>query len=192
MGTSGSEGGPGKPTSRKADRAPRSDPYTCVATWAGVVYVAFVIDAFSRRIVGWKAATTMQTQLVLDALEMSIFTREQEGITDLTGLIHHTDAGSQGGFNWSSQHLDDGGVDGQASWVDEGVDGKGSDEVAGEAVASSRRGAPVLARDPEGADQRERCDRCWRVASGRHPLVPRSWRHAHVHADPTVAPLLVF
>jgi putative transposase len=78
--------------------------FTYVATWAGVVYVAFVIDAFSRRILGWKAATTMQTQLVLDALEMAIFTREQEGITDLTGLIHHNDAGSQTRLNRWSQH----------------------------------------------------------------------------------------
>ena len=46
--TSGSEGGPGKPTERKAGSAPRSDPYTYVATWPGVVYVAFIIDAFSR------------------------------------------------------------------------------------------------------------------------------------------------
>jgi hypothetical protein len=77
-----------------------------VATWSGTVYVAFVIDAFSRRILGWKAATTMRTELVLDALEMAIFTREQEGITDLAGLVHHNDAGSQGGINWSSQHLE--------------------------------------------------------------------------------------
>jgi putative transposase len=69
--------------------------FTYVATWSGTVYVAFVIDAFSRRILGWKAATTMRTELVLDALEMAIFTREQEGITDLAGLVHHNDAGSQ-------------------------------------------------------------------------------------------------
>src|SRR5690554_7654570 len=47
-------------------------------------------------------------------------------------LFPYTTLFRSGGFNWSSQHLDDGGVDGQASWVDEGVDGKGSDEVAGE------------------------------------------------------------
>jgi hypothetical protein len=68
MGTSGSEGGPGKPTSRKADRAPRPDPYTYVSTWSGWVYVAFVTDAYARRILGWRCGTTMSTQLVLDAL----------------------------------------------------------------------------------------------------------------------------
>ena len=49
--------------------------FTYVATWSGMVYVAFVIDAFSRRIVGWRAATSMTTDLVLDALEMAIWTR---------------------------------------------------------------------------------------------------------------------
>ncbi|MGH8833537.1 MAG: IS3 family transposase, partial [Actinomycetes bacterium] len=68
---------------------------TYVSTWAGFVYVAFVLDAFSRRILGWKAATSMRTELVLDALEMAIWTRAQAGIADLSGLIHHTDAGSQ-------------------------------------------------------------------------------------------------
>lgn len=69
--------------------------FTYVATWVGFVYVAFVLDAFSRRILGWKAATSMRTELVLDALEMAIWTREQAGVTDLTGLVAHTDAGSQ-------------------------------------------------------------------------------------------------
>jgi putative transposase len=53
--------------------------FTYVATWAGVVYVAFVIDAFSRRIVGWKADTTMKTSLVLDTLEMALWVRDHEG-----------------------------------------------------------------------------------------------------------------
>ena len=48
----------------------------------------------------------MTTALVLDALEHALFTRAREGVSDLTGLISHSDAGSQGGFNWSSQHLD--------------------------------------------------------------------------------------
>lgn len=60
-----------------------------------MVYVAFVIDAFSRRVIGWRAARSMTTALVLDALEHAIFTRAQQGITDLTGLVAHSDAGSQ-------------------------------------------------------------------------------------------------
>ena len=69
--------------------------YTYVPAWAGMVYVAFVIDAYSRRILGWRAATTMRTALVLDALEQALWTRRREGRGDLAGLIHHTDAGSQ-------------------------------------------------------------------------------------------------
>jgi len=70
----------------------------------GFVYVAFVIDAYSRRIVGWRAARSMTTDLVLDAVEHAFFTRVQDGTTSLHGLIAHSDAGSQGGFNVSSQH----------------------------------------------------------------------------------------
>jgi putative transposase len=127
--------------------------FTYVATWAGMVYVAFVIDAYARRILGWRADTSMRTSLVLDALEMAIWTRDRAGVADLTGLIHHTDAGAQGGFNWSSQHLDCGGVDGSAGGVDEGVDGQVADEVAGGAGASAGCRAVVLARDSQGADQ---------------------------------------
>ena len=54
--------------------------FTYVATWSGVVYVAFVIDVFCRRIVGWRAATTMRTSLVLDTLEMALWTRERAGL----------------------------------------------------------------------------------------------------------------
>ena len=63
-----------------------------VATWAGVAYVRFVVDAFSRMIVGWRVAAHMRTQMVLDALEMA---RGSRG-AHLGGLVAHTDAGSQG------------------------------------------------------------------------------------------------
>ena len=59
-----------------------------------MVYVAFVIDAFSRRIIGWRCARSMSTPLVLDALEHAFFICERQGITDLTGLISHSDGGS--------------------------------------------------------------------------------------------------
>ena len=64
---------------------------TYVATWAGVAYVCFIIDAFSRRIVGWRVAAHMRTSMVLDALEMA---RASRG-THLAGLVAHSDAGSQ-------------------------------------------------------------------------------------------------
>lgn len=64
--------------------------FTYVATWTGWVFVAFVIDVFSRMIVGWRAATSMSAGLVLDALEQAIWARRITG-----GLIHHSDKGSQ-------------------------------------------------------------------------------------------------
>ena len=82
---------------------------TYVSTWSGWVYVAFVIDAYARRIIGWRCGSSMSTQLVLDALEQAVWTREREG-RSLESVVAHTDRGSQGGFNWSSQHLDHGGV----------------------------------------------------------------------------------
>jgi len=66
--------------------------FTYCSTWSGIVYVAFIIDVYSRRLVGWKAARSMTTALVLDALNMAAWTRRHTG---LDGLICHTDAGSQ-------------------------------------------------------------------------------------------------
>jgi transposase InsO family protein len=65
--------------------------FTYCPTWSGIVYVAFVIDVLSRRLVGWKAARTMTTPLVLDALNMAAWTRRH---TTLDGLVCHSDAGS--------------------------------------------------------------------------------------------------
>jgi putative transposase len=68
--------------------------FTYVATWSGTVFTAFVSDVFSRRIVGWRTATSMPTELPLDALEMALWTRARaEEVVD--GLVHHSDAGSQ-------------------------------------------------------------------------------------------------
>jgi putative transposase len=64
---------------------------TYVATWSGFVYVAFVIDAFSRFIVGWQTSRSLRTDLPLDALEMAIWHRQAQ----LEGLVHHSDRGSQ-------------------------------------------------------------------------------------------------
>jgi putative transposase len=69
--------------------------FTYVPAWSGMVYVAFVIDAYSRQILGWRAATAMRTALVLDALEQAIWTRQSGGAPSLAGLICHHDAGSQ-------------------------------------------------------------------------------------------------
>jgi putative transposase len=73
---------------------------TYVATWSGFVYVAFVVDAFSRFLVGWQASRSLRTDLALDALEMAIWRRQAQ----LDGLVHHSDRGSQRRFKGSSQH----------------------------------------------------------------------------------------
>ena len=72
---------------------------TYIRTWNGFVYLAFILDCYSRRIVGWQLATHMRTELVLDALEMANGLRRPGG-----GLIAHSDRGSQRRFNRSSQH----------------------------------------------------------------------------------------
>ena len=69
-------------------------PHTYVPTWIGFVYVAFVLDLYSRRIVGWRVSSSLRTELALDALEHGIWTRQHEG-HDLTGMIHHSDRGVQ-------------------------------------------------------------------------------------------------
>lgn len=85
--------------------------FTYVRTWAGFVYVAFIVDVFAQRIVAWHASTSKATDLVMIPLRMALWERDRQGHPAIPGeLIHHSDAGSQGGFNWSSQHLDHGGV----------------------------------------------------------------------------------
>jgi putative transposase len=71
---------------------------TYVPTWAGFLYVAVVIDVFSRRVVGWSMAGHLRTELIRDALDMAISRRRPSD-----GLIHHSDRGTQGGFKGSSQ-----------------------------------------------------------------------------------------
>lgn len=66
--------------------------FTYVATWGGFVFVAFVIDVFARRIVGWRVSASMRTDFVLDALEQAIHARGHDA---LTGLVHHSDQGVQ-------------------------------------------------------------------------------------------------
>jgi transposase InsO family protein len=73
---------------------------TFLPTLAGFLYLAVVLDAWSRRIVGWAFSADLKTRVVLDALDMAIVARKPDNV------VHHSDRGSQGGFKWSSQHLD--------------------------------------------------------------------------------------
>jgi transposase InsO family protein len=81
--------------------------FTYVATWAGFVYVAFVIDVFARRIVGWRVSSSMRTDFVLDALEQAIYAR---GGTLPAGLVHHSDQGTQYLSMRYTDRLADGGI----------------------------------------------------------------------------------
>ena len=80
--------------------------FTYVATWQGFVYVAFVIDVYARRIVGWRVSRSPHAGFVLDALEQAVHQRQPGA-----GLVHHSDRGSQGRFNRSSQRFQTGDSD---------------------------------------------------------------------------------
>jgi putative transposase len=103
-------------------------PYTYLRCWEGLVFFAFVIDAYSRMIVGWQLASHMRTDLVLDALRMALGQREAGADVE---LIHHSDRGSQGGFNRSSQHLDQEVAHGTGEGLGSSCDGAGADAIAG-------------------------------------------------------------
>ena len=77
--------------------------FTYCSTWSGIVYVAFIIDVYSRRLVGWKAARSMTAPLVVDALNMAAWSRRH---TTFDGLVCHTDAGSQKYTSLAKIHID--------------------------------------------------------------------------------------
>jgi len=78
-----------------------------VATWAGCCSVGFIIDAFSRAIVGWPVATSLRAELAPDALELAVWARQDTG---LDGLVHHSDRGVQYLSVRSTQRLADEGA----------------------------------------------------------------------------------
>src|SRR5687768_15094406 len=139
------------------------------------VYVAFVIDAFARRIVGWRVSRTAHASFVLDALEQALHERQP---TYRGGLVHHSDRGSQGGLNRSSQRFDGGGCDGHEeaavgsmwaaaiafTWSPTGVDAEGA--------------PAVLDVHRKGDEQRSGCVQGRRVAACGDQMVPGGGRHA--------------
>ena len=117
-----------------APRAPNQlwvADFTYVPTWSGMVYVAFVIDAYARRILGWRAATTMTTALVLDALDQAVWTRHRDGVKDLAGLIHHNDAGSQYTSIAFTNRLTEAGIDSSVGSVGDAFDNALAETVIG-------------------------------------------------------------
>ena len=102
-----------------------------MSTWSGMVYVAFVIDAYARRILGWRASTSMRTDLVLDTIEHAIWTRARDGVTDLSGLVHHNDAGTQYTSIAFTERLAAAGVDASVGNVGDALDNALAESVIG-------------------------------------------------------------
>jgi putative transposase len=96
--------------------------FTYVAAWCGIVYVAFVVDVYSRAIVGWAAATHKRARLVLDALQMALWRRDRDGRPAGPGLVHHSDAGSQYTSFAFTAHLIEAGIDASIGTVGDALD----------------------------------------------------------------------
>jgi putative transposase len=104
---------------------------TYVSAWSGWVYVAFVTDAYARRIRGWRTSTSMSMQLVLDAIEHAIWTRGRHGVIDLGGVIHHTDAGSQYTAVRFSERLTEAGISASVGSVGDSFDNALAETING-------------------------------------------------------------
>jgi len=101
--------------------------FTYVPTWAGMVYVAFVIDVFARRIVGWRASQTASAQFVLDALEQAVHMRRPTE----PGLIHHSDRGVQYVSIKYTERLVDAGIEPSVGSVGDSYDNALAETVIG-------------------------------------------------------------
>jgi transposase InsO family protein len=100
--------------------------FTYVATWAGFVYVAFVIDVYARRIVGWRVSRSMHTDLVLDALEQALHARRPGA-----GLIHHSDHGVQYLSIRYSERLAQNGVEASVGSIGDSYDNAMAETIIG-------------------------------------------------------------
>lgn len=199
----GLAGLPGRPKYRKIPNTPtasdlvnrdfaRTEPnrlwltdITEHRTREGKVYCAVVLDAFSRRVVGWSIDSSQTASLVVNALGMAIENRQAEGV------VIHSDHGTQGELNRSSQHLSMMEVAGGATAAVGRQGASPGDAVAGAAGAGSSCGARVLASDRAGQEHRGRLRRCRRVDPRRVALVPARWRHGASESCRTDRPLLV-
>jgi len=167
--------------------------FTYCRTWAGFVYVAFIVDVFAQRIVAWHASTSKATDVVMIPLRMALWQRHREGHPVLPGeLIQHSDAGSQGGFKWSSQHL--------VEEVEQWPMGHVSRRFARIGGRSRRRdvrwwrGGRIgsgSGRPSAGGDDRGRGSSGRRVLACRVPLAPPRWRRESCAASDGLGPVPV-
>ena len=117
---------------------------TYVVTWAGFVYVAFVIDVFARRIVGWRVSNSLRTGLALDALEQALHARPRR-----SGLVHHSDRGVQYLAIRYTERLKDAGIEPSVGSVGDSYDNALAESVIGlfKTEVIHRKG-PWRGRDP--------------------------------------------
>ncbi len=108
--------------------AKRTSDFTYVATWQGFVYVAFVIDAFARRIVGWRASRTAHASFVLDALDQALHDRRP---VKRGGLVHHSDRGSQYVSIRYSERLAEAGIEPSVGSVGDSYDNALAETING-------------------------------------------------------------
>jgi putative transposase len=101
---------------------------TYVATWRGFVYVAFVIDAYARRIVGWRVSNALRTDLALDALEQALYDRQVERHSS---LVHHSDRGVQYLSIRYTERLADAGIEPSVGTVGDSYDNALAETVIG-------------------------------------------------------------
>ena len=154
---------------------------TYVSTWSGFVYTAFVIDAFSRAIVGWRVSSSLRAELALDALEMAIWSRRA---ADLGGLIHHSDRGSQYlAIRYTERLADEGAV------TSVGSKGDSYDNALAETVNGLYKTELIRARGPwRTADQVELATAAWvswwneqRLHSACGDIPPAEFEAAYHH-----------
>ncbi len=159
---------------------------TYLRTGEGWLYLAAVQDTYSRQIVGWSMATNMRATLVVDALQMALH-RRRPG----PGLIHHSDQGSQGGFNRLSQRSIVRSCD-ECAEADCGSGGSTGDALAGTSAGGATGASPaVLGGDRPGGGERGGGRGGGGVASGWCPVVSGGWRDAISHPGPAFGALSV-
>jgi len=147
-------------------------------TGEGKLYLCAIKDVWANKIVGYSIDSRMKARLAVNALEMAVAHRGNP-----TGVIVHSDRGSQGEFNWSSQHLDQE-VSGGSSSAGSGQGGSSEAPVAGASEVPEARRGGVLGRDREGSACGGSRGGCRRGARGRREMVPTRWRHGSVRHYP--------
>lgn len=138
-----------------------------VAAWRGIIYVAFVVDVYSRAIVGWSASLNKRATVVLDALDMALWRRDRAGRPASPGLVHHSDAGSQYTSFRFTAHLMTAGIDASIGTVGDALDNALMESQIS-LQAGGVEGWPGAPRCADGAGSR--CIAIGRSARHRQPM----------------------